>query len=309
MQSTNTITMYEILRRYMRILAPMTVFLVMINPAAAQTKKIAVSDSVQINIVPKQVEQGDVARIIITCPVTVSAISYEWQDTLVTLSHDEPTIFSAFLPIASKQKAGTASISFMLRHADNTTSMLKTVFEVIAKDFTVQHLTIDESKNTLSKTDLDRHNSERALIIKMFSQSQPQKLWGQSFAEPLQGRLSTPFGVKRFINKQPRNPHSGVDIAAPSGTPVKAAATGVVSLTGEHFFAGKSVYIDHGHDIISMYFHLDSISVQEGQTIAKGDILGRVGATGRATGPHLHWGVRIQNTPIDPFSLLTLFEK
>jgi murein DD-endopeptidase MepM/ murein hydrolase activator NlpD len=301
--------MYEILRRYMRIFAAMTVFLLMINPAAAQTKKIAGSDSVQINIAPKQVEQGDVARITITCPVSVSAISYEWQDTLVTLSHDEPTTFSGFLPIASKQKAGTAGISFLLRHADDTTSTLKTAFEVIAKDFAVQHLTIDESKNTLSKTDLDRHNRERAMIIKMFSQSQPQKLWEQSFAKPLQGRLSTPFGVKRFINKQPRNPHSGVDIAAPLGTEVKATATGIVSLTGEHFFAGKSIYIDHGQNIFSMYFHLDSIEVHDGQSVAGGDIIGLVGATGRATGPHLHWGMRMHTTPIDPFSLLALFEK
>ena len=135
------------------------------------------------------------------------------------------------------------------------------------------------------------------------------RLWTEAFTQPLQGRLSTPFGVKRFINKQPRNPHSGIDIAAPTGTPVRAAAAGVVSLTGEHFFAGKSVYIDHGCDTFSMYFHLDSIAVQDGQTVARGDIIGRVGATGRATGPHLHWGMRMYGTPIDPFSLLALFEK
>ena len=185
---------------------------------------------------------------------------------------------------------------------------LNAAFEVIAKDFPVQHLTVDESKNTLNQQTLERHNRERAQIENMFAQSQPRRLWTEAFIQPLQGRLSTPFGVKRFINKQPRNPHSGLDMAAPTGTPVKATAAGVVSLTGEHFFAGKSVYIDHGCDTFSMYFHLDSIAVQDGQTIAGGDIIGHVGATGRATGPHLHWGMRMHGTPIDPFSLLALFE-
>jgi murein DD-endopeptidase MepM/ murein hydrolase activator NlpD len=221
---------------------------------------------------------------------------------------DEPGAYSGFVPVAMEQKPGLTYIAVTLHNADTTTRIVNTPLQIIGKDFPVQHLTIDESKNTLSSSDLERHNRERALILKMFSQSQPQKLWSQSFAEPLQGRLSTPFGVRRFINNEPRSSHTGVDIAAPRGTPVMAAASGVVTLTGEHFFAGKSVYIDHGHDIFSMYFHLDSIAVQADQTIARGDIIGHVGATGRATGPHLHWGVRIQGTPIDPFSLLTLFE-
>jgi murein DD-endopeptidase MepM/ murein hydrolase activator NlpD len=287
----------------------MIVLIAFVHPVSAQTGTKIDTGPLHVILSPVRIEQGCVARITVTCPATVESVSYTIHDTKSVLSMDKPGMYSGFVPVAMEQKPGLTSIAITLHNTDKTTNMLNTSLEIIDKDFSVQHLTIDESKNTLSKTDLDRHNRERAMIKKMFSQSQPQKLWGQSFAKPLQGRLSTPFGVKRFINKQPRNPHSGVDIAAPSGTPVKATAAGVVSLTGTHFFAGKSVYIDHGHDIISMYFHLDSISVQDGQTIAKGDILGRVGATGRATGPHLHWGMRIQDTPIDPFSLLTLFEK
>jgi murein DD-endopeptidase MepM/ murein hydrolase activator NlpD len=110
------------------------------------------------------------------------------------------------------------------------------------------------------------------------------------------------------MNNQPRNPHSGIDIAASAGTPVRASSNGIVCLTGEHFFAGKSVYIDHGHALFSMYFHLDSITVQDGQSVAQGEIIGRVGSTGRSTGPHLHWGVRLYDTPVDPLSLIALFE-
>jgi murein DD-endopeptidase MepM/ murein hydrolase activator NlpD len=284
------------------------VLLLVVKPVTAQAQSTADTDPTQISISPMQVKQGDVARITVTCPFTVTALSYDFHGINATLFKDEHGGYSGFIPVAMNHTPGPTNLVITLQNADNTTSTLKASFEVLTKDFPVQHLTVDESKSTLSKENLERHNHERALILKMFTQSQPTQLWGKSFTQPLQGRLSTPFGVKRFINKQPRNPHSGVDIAAPSGTPVKASAAGVVSLTGEHFFAGKSVYIDHGQDIFSMYFHLDSIAVQDGQTVAKGDIIGRVGATGRATGPHLHWGVRMYDTPIDPFSLLTLFE-
>ena len=217
--------------------------------------------------------------------------------------------YFGLVPIAMDQQPGPASLTIMLRDADNKTTTFNMPFEIIAKNFPVQHLTVDESKDTMDQQTLERHNRERAQIENMFAQSQPRRLWTEAFMQPLQGRLSTPFGVKRFINKQPRNPHSGIDIAAPAGTPVKATAAGVVSLTAEHFFAGKSVYIDHGCDTFSMYFHLDTIAVQDGQAVARGDIIGRVGASGRATGPHLHWGMRMYGTPIDPFSLLALFEK
>jgi murein DD-endopeptidase MepM/ murein hydrolase activator NlpD len=207
------------------------------------------------------------------------------------------------------QLPGPANLKIMLQDSDNKTTVLDTHFEVIAKKFPVQHLTVDESKDALDQQTLERHNRERAQIENMFAQSRHRRLWTKNFIQPLQGRLSTPFGVKRFINEQPRNPHSGIDIAAPAGTPVKATAAGVVCLTAEHFFAGQSVYIDHGCDTFSMYFHLDTIAVQDGQSVAGGDIIGRVGATGRATGPHLHWGIRMYGTPIDPFSLLALFKK
>lgn len=285
------------------------VLLVCLQPAAAQTETTENTGSVHIILSPERIEQGAVARLTLTCPASVTSVSYTLNTMSAMLIKEETGSYTGFLPIAMDQKPGPATIALTLHNADTTTSSFNTPFEIIDKDFPVQHLTIDESKNTLSKENLDRHNRERSLILKMFSQSAPQKQWGQSFSKPLHGRLSTPFGVRRFINEQPRNSHSGVDIAAPLGTPVKAAAAGVITLTGEHFFAGNSVYIDHGHDIFSMYFHLDSIAVHEGQSIARGDIIGRVGSTGRATGPHLHWGVRIHDIPIDPFSLLTLFKE
>lgn len=264
---------------------------------------------IKLSITPARIEQGSVARITVICPDSVTALSYAWQDINAALFMDVAGSYFGLVPIAMDQQPGPASLKIILRDSDNTTTVLNTPFEIIVKNFPVQHLTVDESKDTMDQQTLERHNRERAQIENIFAQSQPRRLWIEAFVQPLQGRLSTPFGVKRFINKQPRNPHSGIDIAAPAGTPVKATTSGVVSLTAEHFFAGKSVYIDHGCNIFSMYFHLDTIAVQDGQTVARGDIIGRVGASGRATGPHLHWGMRMYGTPIDPFSLLALFEK
>lgn len=121
------------------------------------------------------------------------------------------------------------------------------------------------------------------------------------FAQPLaKGILTGRFGTKRFFNDQPRNPHSGIDIAAAAGTPVYAVADGKVTLTGDLFFNGKSVFINHSFGIISMYFHLQDISVHDGQSVVGGDVIGTVGSTGRSTGPHLHFGISVNNARVNP---------
>ena len=121
------------------------------------------------------------------------------------------------------------------------------------------------------------------------------------FAWPLAGRLSGVFGSQRVLNGEKRRPHSGVDVSADEGTPVKAPADGIVALVhGDMFFTGKTLMIDHGHGLNSVYAHMSAILVEEGQRVVKGQAIGRVGATGRATGPHLHWGVSLFDTHLDP---------
>ncbi|MBW1862211.1 MAG: M23 family metallopeptidase, partial [Deltaproteobacteria bacterium] len=122
-------------------------------------------------------------------------------------------------------------------------------------------------------------------------------------------KLVGPFGRRSIINDQPRSPHSGVDLKGKRGTPIKAANNGKVALTGNHFFSGKSVVIDHGGGIQSMYFHLDKIMAKEGQTIIKGQVIGLVGSTGRSTGPHLHWGMRVNGARVDPLMLTGLSQQ
>jgi murein DD-endopeptidase MepM/ murein hydrolase activator NlpD len=121
---------------------------------------------------------------------------------------------------------------------------------------------------------------------------------------PIKGKISSPFGLKRFFNDQARDPHSGLDIAAPEGKAIAAPANGVVAQTGDYFFNGQTVMIDHGQGIISMMCHLSKIEVVKGQMIKQGDVIGKVGQTGRATGPHLHWGMSINNARVNPLLVL-----
>ena len=128
------------------------------------------------------------------------------------------------------------------------------------------------------------------------------------FDRPVPGRQSSPFGVRRFFNGEERNPHSGLDFAASTGTPIKAPAAGKVILVGDYFFNGKTVFVDHGQGLISMFCHLSAIDVAVGQEIPRGGVLGKVGSTGRATGPHLHWNVSLNGSRIDPAIFIGTFE-
>jgi murein DD-endopeptidase MepM/ murein hydrolase activator NlpD len=172
------------------------------------------------------------------------------------------------------------------------------------REFPEQHLTVSRKYTSLSEEDLARHRREKELVGQALARRTPTRMWQYPFVRPVAGGVSSEFGLKRFFNGEPRSPHSGVDLRGAAGTPVKATAAGRVALTGDHFFAGRSVYIDHGQGVISMYFHLSEIAVQEGQAVAAGEVVGSVGQSGRVTGPHLHFGVYAMGQRIDPLVLV-----
>jgi murein DD-endopeptidase MepM/ murein hydrolase activator NlpD len=174
-------------------------------------------------------------------------------------------------------------------------------FEVKSKRYAEQRLTITNDRQVnpnpddLKRIDAESQRTEAALT-RYTTDMEPSL----AFVPPVPGKRSNSFGFRRFFNDQPRNPHSGMDISGDTGTPVKAATDGVVVDTGDFFFNGNTVFIDHGRGVLTMYLHLSRVDVKPGDRVAAGDVVGLLGATGRVTGPHLHFGVAVNRAMVDP---------
>lgn len=178
-------------------------------------------------------------------------------------------------------------------------------FEVKDKQYKEQRITLkDQRQVTPNKQDLERIGRESKRITAAFNHWSNNAAVSLRFDKPVEGPLSSPFGLKRFFNDQPRNPHSGLDIAAPAGTPIRAPADGTVIETGHYFFNGNTVFIDHGQGLITMYCHMNSIAIKKGDRLNRGEVIGSVGATGRVTGAHLHWSISLNDARIDPLLFL-----
>ncbi len=177
--------------------------------------------------------------------------------------------------------------------------------EVVRKEYTVQHLTLPKHMVELSPENEARAEREQKRMAAIWP-LEHDRSWDGDFINPHEGEIITPFGVKRIINNIPKSPHTGIDVAGEKGDKIIAPNNAVVALVDRQFFGGNAVVLDHGQGIYTMFFHCSKILVRKGQKVKKGDVIALVGATGRATGPHLHWGVRIQGARVDPMELIHL---
>jgi hypothetical protein len=177
---------------------------------------------------------------------------------------------------------------------------------ILDSRYPVQRLTLPRRFSDPDAATLDRIAAEKAVLDRLWTTVSASE-WRGAFRFPLEGgKGGANFGLRRIINGEPRAPHSGLDVPAPHGTPVVAANAGRVALVADHFFSGTSVILDHGGALFTMYFHLQEALVREGERLARGQPIGRVGSTGRSSGPHLHWGVRLHGARVDPMALLRI---
>ncbi|MDM5071594.1 M23 family metallopeptidase [Aeromonas bestiarum] len=242
---------------------------------------------------------GGVAVVPLGNAAQAPAARYQDKPVLVVREEDRRWIAIVGIPLKSQPGAHTLTVN------DGRTLG----FTVGNKHYREQHIKLKNSRqvNPLAEdmTRINRELAEQTLAYQTFSPAQPSNLL---FDKPVQGPLSSPFGLRRFFNGEERNPHSGLDFAVGAGTPIKAPAAGKVILIGNYFFNGNTVFVDHGQGLISMFCHMSKVDVTLGQSLPRGGIVGRVGATGRATGPHMHWNVSLNDARVDPTIFIGAFK-
>lgn len=232
-----------------------------------------------------------------------------WSDK-VTLDDRPIPISGGYFLLGFDRDAGPSSRLVVhkkrMRPADVRRFPFVMSLEVEKRDYDIQRIDgLPRRKVTPHPEDLIRIRAEGRLMRDARSGKALRLGFLSGFVWPARGRISGVYGSQRILNGEPRRPHFGVDIAAPTGTPVRAPADGRVTLVHpDMFFNGKSIVMDHGLGLTTVYIHLSDALVQPGQLVKQGDVIGKVGATGRATGPHLHWGARVRNIEIDPALLV-----
>lgn len=231
------------------------------------------------------------------CNVTTCATAPQsWLDeqpVLVTSDHNQ---WVAVVGLALSTKPGSHELRYQVGG-----EMKTQIFEVNEKKYPEQHIKLkDKGKVQLSAADEARAEREIATIMRLKLHWRAATDTDLAFVLPADGKLAGRFGLHRFFNGAPRAPHVGLDVAVDSDTPIKASAQGQVLAVGDYFFNGKTIFVDHGNGLITMYCHLNRIDVQAGTNVSKGQLLGLSGMTGRATGPHLHWSVVLNGAMVDP---------
>ena len=251
----------------------------------------------KIVLAPKRVGPGDIMTVTIKGAESV-------QGTLFGKSlyfNEAKASFKAIVGIDLNIEPGEYPLVLTV----NDKKLTRTV-TISKKIYPVQRLTLPKDMVVLSPENEARVEREQKRMSALWPVDSI-RVWNAAFIDPLPGKkIGTPFGVRRIINDIPKNSHSGVDITADVGEPVYAPNDGVAVLVDDQFYSGNSVVLDHGQGIYSMFFHLSKINVRYGQAVMKGDVIALVGSTGRSTGAHLHWGVRIQGAKVDPMELIKL---
>lgn len=286
---------------FSRTLGPVVISLVLFGGVAYAR------DILTVEVTPSIVEQGGVCLIMASGSKPLKTVHGEFDGAefpLPLVARDGT--FQGLLGIDMNKNPGPHDLRVIGKTTDGELLIQVHRLRVERVAFSTQRLTLPQSMVDLDPETLERVNKESKRMRTLFKGYREERLWRGGFVRPVEGEVTTPFGVRRILNDQPRNPHTGVDLRAMEGTPIRACNDGVVVLVDELFFNGKSVVLDHGFGMYSMYFHLSEARVQEEETVAKGNVIGLAGSTGRASGPHLHWGIRLNGARVDPLSMMEL---
>ena len=262
------------------------------------------SDGGQVSWFPCEVRQGDVVSVRVQAAAQITAVEGHFDKTPIYFYKDGVAAFSGIVGVDMAAQPGGHTLRIVTKGPGEKPVEQVFAMQVAAGGFEVQRLTLAPEMVDLQGEILERYQAERKRIGEIFNQVRPMRLWHEPFIQPVEGQITSTFGLRRVLNGQDRSQHNGVDIGAPMGAEVGACNKGIVVLAQELCLEGKTIIIDHGFGLYSLYMHLSELRVKEGDTVGGGDGIGLVGATGRVTGPHLHWGVKLLGARVDPFALL-----
>jgi murein DD-endopeptidase MepM/ murein hydrolase activator NlpD len=249
--------------------------------------------------------QGSVVQVKFPHEPGMQAVEVVWEKKKVRAIRLQDE-WSTLLGVDLDRKPGEYKADVLCTMADGNVDRREAVIKVVAKKFPTTELKVDDRYVELSAADLARANRESKEIDAIHGVISTEIFWDGPFTVPIPGGAGANFGHRRIFNGERRAPHAGADLRATTGTPVHATNRGRVVLAKDLFFTGNTVIIDHGLGIYSLYAHLSRIDVTDGDVVKNGQVIGLAGATGRVTGPHLHWGVRAQGARVDPFTLVRL---
>ena len=275
----------------------------------ARAETVSCGGGVEITLSGVEAVQGSALLAEVRAPRSLAGLRGRWRDrNLFFWVTEDAHTYQTLIGVDLNQPPESLPLTLTSDSPGGESFVCETLIHVRKGSYTVERLTIDPKFLQLSEEDLARHNREARRLRGFWATATPEKLWAGEFRIPLEARrISGNFGRPRVLNGESRSPHSGEDFPADRGTPVRAAQRGRVVMALDLFFSGNTVVLDHGLGLYTLYAHLDSMSVKEGDFLDGDQLLGRVGSTGRVTGSHLHWSVRLNGARVNPLDLVKLF--
>jgi murein DD-endopeptidase MepM/ murein hydrolase activator NlpD len=282
--------------------------------SAAETPRVAL----EIEIYARAVAPGEPVRLAVVSPAALTSLTGTFRDDEVFFTRiTDPATeggtserWSGWAMVGLDGKPGAAVIELQGRTADGREALGTRMLTVESKEFPTEGLSVSSKYVSPPAEVQERIAAERKKVAAIYRARTPLPPATEPFVRPVPGDPTSIFGTRRVFNGQPRSPHPGLDLRAAEGTPVKVSGAGRVVLAQDLYYSGNCVIVDHGGGLYTLYAHLSSIAVKEGQEVHPGQVVGDSGSTGRVTGPHLHWGAKIGSRPFDPRALLepALFE-
>jgi murein DD-endopeptidase MepM/ murein hydrolase activator NlpD len=267
--------------------------------------------SIRVSWDPRTVVPGAVVALHVQSPRKLLAAEASVATQRFPLIHLQEGEYLALVGIDMNGEISTLPVNFALFPAGGGPPYrLHTDLKIMRTGFAPeeQSLSLPTGMVDFSARRLQQINRDNEMLSEALVMTARQRFWSEGFLLPVKGRITTRFGTRRILNGKPRSPHNGVDIAGGKGSPVKASNSGKVVLADSFYLSGRTVVVDHGWGVSTIYAHLDRIDVSEGQRVKRGQPLGTVGSTGRATGPHLHFGALIRSVKVDPLRLIEVTE-